>query len=629
MPPAIARFAHFALSSRYWRNVVVAAWLAALFVAPHFAIPLLIGGINPLASGPGTGPWWTQDLPVGVGPSRVLDVMQFGQARGTGTIDDGQQIQTTENAAGLIGGAVFFPPSPSGSYLVNTSVTPKSNVFHFAYPRTVILKRTVVGNVFDKTGVGQLSGASWSGLDFDCTGVGWSALALFGSDAGGQLVDLTVRDCRFKNPSSTWMIMFNYTIADPVVPASKNRNIRFEDCTDDASGQTFNLENLIFVNCQDVAVTNNRFLNATAAMAAHVAVYGYNRNIRFVSNYAENWAASYAYYVIQSDTVHFVGDNFRTTGSLTCVQVFNSRDVSVLGGTMVTALNGSGAYIHDFSGATFDGHTNLYSSTAGVQIKDVRLDAMFAGVTLDLDQVQGQADISIEDCMASPNRSLFYIKNMPAAPSAAVKRITIIDNHVISHNGVAGVGCVEIAGNNAAVNGGIQTVIIIGNAFAQGSGGSNVDIDVSTLADDITITRNKHTGSAAPISIAANATNVNCWDNAMTGGTAPIPTTGTLGANVTSVTPTGNNHHGSMAVVMAGALAANTRICTVTFASSPFGATPPRIHLINQTAGAGLANVAFYVQAQGTGQTFDLACDQALAAGTYTAAYDVMPAGVN
>jgi hypothetical protein len=41
------------------------------------------------------------------------------------------------------------------------------------------------------------------------------------------------------------------------------------------------------------------------------------------------------------------------------------------------------------------------------------------------------------------------------------------------------------------------------------------------------------------------------------------------------------------------------------------------VFLINQTAGAGLANVSFYRLATATGVSFDLACDQALAAGTY------------
>jgi len=104
---------------------------------------------------------------------------------------------------------------------------------------------------------------------------------------------------------------------------------------------------------------------------------------------------------------------------------------------------------------------------------------------------------------------------------------------------------------------------------------------------------------------------------------AGTPTTSALGANVTSVTPTGNDVRGTIAIVMAGVLAANTRIATVTFANN-FGATAPVVLLINQTAGAGLGVVTFYRSAFATGVSFDLACDQALALGTYTIGYLVI-----
>src|SRR5207249_10250807 len=44
------------------------------------------------------------------------------------------------------------------------------------------------------------------------------------------------------------------------------------------------------------------------------------------------------------------------------------------------------------------------------------------------------------------------------------------------------------------------------------------------------------------------------------------PVSSALGANVTSVTPTGNDVAGKFEIVMAGALAANTKIATITFA---------------------------------------------------------------
>ncbi len=101
------------------------------------------------------------------------------------------------------------------------------------------------------------------------------------------------------------------------------------------------------------------------------------------------------------------------------------------------------------------------------------------------------------------------------------------------------------------------------------------------------------------------------------------PASSALGTNVTSVTFTGNDVRGTIAVVMSGALAANTRISTNTFAIS-YGATSPKVTLVDQTSAVGLTIVNFYVSAQSTGVSFDLACDQALAAGTYTIDYIVI-----
>lgn len=104
---------------------------------------------------------------------------------------------------------------------------------------------------------------------------------------------------------------------------------------------------------------------------------------------------------------------------------------------------------------------------------------------------------------------------------------------------------------------------------------------------------------------------------------AGTPATSNLGANVTSATFTGNDVRGTIALVMAGALAANTRAFTATFAIS-YGATGPKITLVDQTSAAGLTIVNSYVQAQSTGVSFDVAFDQALAAGTYTIDYIVI-----
>jgi hypothetical protein len=101
------------------------------------------------------------------------------------------------------------------------------------------------------------------------------------------------------------------------------------------------------------------------------------------------------------------------------------------------------------------------------------------------------------------------------------------------------------------------------------------------------------------------------------------PATSALGANVTSATFTGNDVRGTIAIVMAGALAANTAVCTCTFAVS-YGATPPKVTLVDQTSAVGLTIVNSYVLSQSTGVSFVIAFDQALAAGTYTIDYIVI-----
>ncbi len=115
--------------------------------------------------------------------------------------------------------------------------------------------------------------------------------------------------------------------------------------------------------------------------------------------------------------------------------------------------------------------------------------------------------------------------------------------------------------------------------------------------------------------------NVNYFDN-LIGYHLGTPASSALGANVTSVTPQGTDKRGQLAIVMAGALAANTRIATITFAET-YGATGPYVLLVNQTFGVGLVIVNFYRSAASTGVSFDIACDQALALGTYSVVYKV------
>jgi hypothetical protein len=137
------------------------------------------------------------------------------------------------------------------------------------------------------------------------------------------------------------------------------------------------------------------------------------------------------------------------------------------------------------------------------------------------------------------------------------------------------------------------------------------------------------TNAAGALSIGGtNATSVNVdpdlsFDSHLVSGAVGTPATSALGANVTSATFTGNDTRGTIVIVMAGALAANTRVCTATFAVS-YGATAPKITLVDQTSGVGLAVVNSYVQAQSTGVSFDIAFDSALALGTYTIDYIVI-----
>ncbi len=105
--------------------------------------------------------------------------------------------------------------------------------------------------------------------------------------------------------------------------------------------------------------------------------------------------------------------------------------------------------------------------------------------------------------------------------------------------------------------------------------------------------------------------------------TAGTPATSALGANVTSATFTGNDTRGTIAVVMAGALAANTAAFTATFAVS-YGASGPKVTLVDQTSAVGLTIVNSYVLSQATGVSFTVAFDQALAAGTYIIDYIVI-----
>lgn len=519
---ATGAFTHSAVPgdySMYWGTAATVLGTPNLRNA-HYKVPLSSGddaalkSATMLASGP-----YTPGSPTG---SSQLNQRFFTASPIGGGSSDTANVQAVIDRAPS-GATIEFQP---GLYTINgAGLIPKSGQAYVAARGSVTLQRTTVGDIFVSS-ARPLDSCTFEGLNFDLTNTGWSAIDFIGSDANGQITNLTIRDCYFKRPSTTWMIQIQYSILDPVIPTLKNRNIRMEDCYDDATGGTISLENIIFINCQDVVVQNCRFLNTPVTLAAHVAVYGYCRNVRFINNYIENWLCPWAVYVVQSDSIQFIGDNFRTTATQIPVEIFNCKDVAFIGGTFTVPAGGGGIQIHDFSGATFDGHTNLYSASSGIHVQGVRFDGMDTCVSLNCDQVQGQSDIFIESCLASPLRQLFSSQGMPASPSASVKRVFIRGNHVISHSAVSPNNCIDINGNASATNGGWQTVVIADN-FIPASGSSGGDISVQNLADDVTITGNRCM-SPTPISVPAAVTKLRITDNV--GGNAGLGALGIMTA---------------------------------------------------------------------------------------------------
>lgn len=185
-----------------------------------------------------------------------------------------------------------------------------------------------------------------------------------------------------------------------------------------------------------------------------------------------------------------------------------------------------------------------------------------------------------------------------------------------------GIGRLLDISNNKAimtwVNGATPSWGVFGAVTTQPVGGSDVLASLVLLG--------LRAASANPpldLGTGALTAGLSTFSGHIISSASGIPTTSTLGANVTSATFTGNDTRGTLTIVMAGVLAANTRVCTATFAAS-YGATSPKVTLVNQTSGVGLGLVNFYVQAQATGVSFDLAVDQALAIGTYTINYIVI-----
>ena len=225
---------------------------------------------------------------------------------------------------------------------------------------------------------------------------------------------------------------------------------------------------------------------------------------------------------------------------------------------------------------------------------------------------QSHAIEHLQNQVGIPNSSIVYTKNYGYGP---------LSLGFDQPNYIQGVG----SGNGGApylATFGITDANVDLNFLLKGSGKVRIQPagGISTtaagalhLADDGIATSIVLGASGAPIQFGGRLVST----------LSGTPATSNLGANVTSATPTGNDTRGKIVIVMAGALAANTRICTVTFAVS-YGATAPVVLLVNQTAGVGLGIADFYKSAFSTGVSFDIAADQALAAGTYEIEYVVI-----
>jgi hypothetical protein len=103
------------------------------------------------------------------------------------------------------------------------------------------------------------------------------------------------------------------------------------------------------------------------------------------------------------------------------------------------------------------------------------------------------------------------------------------------------------------------------------------------------------------------------------------PASSALNAQITSVTPTGTDTNGELVIVVAvGGLAANTKICTITYNLTYSGSVnAPLPIVVNQTPSVGFANADFYTLAESV-TAFDLYADAALVAGTYKVRYLVL-----
>ncbi len=336
-----------------------------------------------------------------------------------------------------------------------------------------------------------------------------------------------------------------------------------------------------------------------------------------------------------------VADPQTVAASFTAAQVFGfhakaptigaGSTVTTAAGVWIDSVVGAGTNYGIRIGVPSGGTTNIgllnngttqLSGSLGVGVAPVANNAV--KITTTLTGGAGEDAIKLDitgDSSGTTRLSGMYINTLVGAAST-------------THANVYGVGIVgptvgatgvftNYTGVSVFVNGSTAVAttnaigVFVGAISSTGSNNIGVDIAAPSGASVLNIgLRNAGTSLlTGNVTIGAH----------LIANAAGTPTTTNLGANVTSVTFTGNDVAGSVAIVMSGALAANTRIATCTFATT-YGATAPRVILVNQTSGVGLTIVNFYVQATSTGVSFDIAADQALATGTYTFEYIVIGA---
>ncbi len=309
LPAPVARGAYLLLRMPHWRRLFVALALVALIALPHVSVPVLIGGINPLAPGPGTGPWWTQDLPVGagsgsfLGPDPWYDVTNPAYAAGA-------PGQAAINACGTGGGGiVFYPP---GVQLFNTAGANGLTIS----ADNITLQGTGRGSsvLRANAAIDQLircdNHSNFNMFDLDLDGHLQTNKILGVTSSGGTLCrHFTVQRCRIHNNSATangWAVIFWDTQQASAFGGLVQR-VRFldsvvEDCTSTL------IDVMSWSFCTDVVVANSTFNNLGRSLNSFVSL-----DVRTVNNYFGTFVATVSP-IFSSKNDIVIGNHFDNCG---------------------------------------------------------------------------------------------------------------------------------------------------------------------------------------------------------------------------------------------------------------------------------------------------------------------------